>query len=84
MGVARQVEAVVLIESATKEIAKFIDPNDFEVISFKEGVLKVYASSSSAANSLNLAWPKIKKPLEEEGFRITRIIITSRSNLRPQ
>jgi hypothetical protein len=58
-GIKRQVEAVGVVEEATAEVAKFIDPQDFEVISFKEGLLKIKANSSVVACEIQMATPKI-------------------------
>lgn len=54
LGIKRQIDAAGVVEAAGKEIAKILPREDFEVISFKEGALKVYASSSSAANEVSL------------------------------
>lgn len=54
LGIARQVEAVGVVEAATKEIEKFVPREDFEVVSFKDGNLKVNVNSSSAANEIQL------------------------------
>lgn len=60
LGVARQVEAAGVVEVATKKIAEFIDPNDFEVISFKDGTLKVAAKNSVVASEIQLKSNSIK------------------------
>ena len=52
MGIGRQVEAVGVVEQATKEIAKYIPQEDFEVISFNRGTLKIKVASSVVANEL--------------------------------
>lgn len=49
LGIARQVEAVGVVEKATEEIAKYIPREDFEVVSFKDGLLKIKAQSSTVA-----------------------------------
>lgn len=48
LGIEKQVEAADVCERATKEIAKHIPNEDFEVISYKEGVLKVWCDSACA------------------------------------
>lgn len=58
-GIARQVEAVGVVEAATAEIAGFIDPADFEVISFKDGLVKIKVASSVVASEVQFAQPKI-------------------------
>lgn len=60
-GIKRQVEAVGVVEVAQKEVAQFIAPEDFEVISFKDGVLKIKAESSVVACEIQMALPKILK-----------------------
>lgn len=54
LGIERQVEAVGVVEEATKVISKYIPKEDFEVISFKDGVLKIKTESSAAANEIQL------------------------------
>jgi hypothetical protein len=49
LGIEKQVEAVGVVEAATKEIEKYISREDFEVISFKAGALKIWAKSSVVA-----------------------------------
>lgn len=64
IGAERQVEAAGIVEAATKEIAKYIPREDFEVISFNRGVLKVGVSSSSVSSEINFNKEKIKKEIE--------------------
>lgn len=52
LGVAKQVEAAVVVEKATEEIAKFIPKEDFEVVSFKDGVLKIKTANSNVSNEI--------------------------------
>ena len=60
LGVSRQVEAVGVVEKATEEIAKFIPREDFEVISFNRGALKIKAANSAVASEINLQINKNK------------------------
>lgn len=64
IGAERQVEAAGIVEAATKEIAKYIPREDFKVISFNRGVLKVGVSSSSVSSEINFNKEKIKKEIE--------------------
>ena len=52
MGIGRQVEAVGVVEQATKEISKYIPKGDFEVVSFNRGTLKVKVANSVVANEI--------------------------------
>lgn len=52
MGISRQVEAVGVVERATAEIAKLIPRDDFRVISYKDGVLRVYFISATVASEV--------------------------------
>jgi hypothetical protein len=62
LGISRQVEAVGVVEAATKEIEKYVDSDQFEVISFKDGVLKIGVDSASAKNEIQLKFSqKFKK-----------------------
>ena len=61
LGIRRQVDAAGVVEAAEKEIAKILPREDFEVISFKNGTLKVFTASSPAANELQLSSAKIHK-----------------------
>lgn len=61
MGIERQVEAVGVVEQAQKEIGKYIPEEDFEVISFNRGTLKVKVKSSVVANEINLKKKEIQK-----------------------
>ena len=54
LGIERQVEAVGVVEVAAKEVEKYASKEEFEVISFKEGVLKIGTFSGSAASSIRL------------------------------
>ena len=72
LGIERQVEAAGMVEKATAEIAKYIPKEDFEVISFKNGILKVSVKSSSAANELQLNSAEVIKNLEG---KIKRVMI---------
>jgi len=60
MGAERQVEAAGVVEAAQKEIAKYIPEEDFEVISFNRGTLKVKVKNSVVASELQLISHKIK------------------------
>ncbi len=59
LGISKQVEAVDIVERATKEIAKFIPAEDFEVVSFNKGIIKIAVKSSSVANEILFLKPKI-------------------------
>lgn len=59
MGAERQVEAAGVVEAAQKEIAKYIPKEDFEVISFNRGTLKVKVKSSVVASELQMVRSKI-------------------------
>jgi len=41
MGASRQVEAAGVVEAAQKELEKYVPAEDFEVISFNRGTLKI-------------------------------------------
>lgn len=73
LGIARQVEAAGVVEAATAEIAKYIPREDFEVISFKNGVLKLGVASSATASELQLIKEKVIGALGRE-YEIRRII----------
>lgn len=60
LGVSRQVEAVGVVEKASEEIAKFIPREDFEVVSFNRGTLKIKAANSAVASEISLQRSKIK------------------------
>jgi hypothetical protein len=60
MGIGRQVEAVGVVERATTAIAKIIPQEDFEVISFNRGTLKVKVANSAVASELRMNVSKIK------------------------
>lgn len=71
MGIARQVEAVDVVERATKELEKYISKEDFEVISFNRGILKVKVVSSVVASEVQMRAQKIKREIEEiESVRV--------------
>jgi hypothetical protein len=61
MGIGRQVEAVGVVEQAAKEIAKYIPQEDFEVVSFNRGTLKIKVANSVVANEVKMASNHIKK-----------------------
>lgn len=69
-GIDRQVEAVGIVERAQKEIAKYIPEEDFEVISYNRGTLKVKVVSSVVANELQIQINNIKKTLNINLIRI--------------
>lgn len=75
LGVERQVESAGVVEAATAEIAKYIPKEDFEVISFKDGILKVEAPSSAAASELRMSFSTIKKSLGNSVKRIRIVMI---------
>lgn len=60
MGAERQVEAAGVVEAAQKEIAKYIPEEDFEVISFNRGTLKIKVKSSVVASELQMISHKLK------------------------
>lgn len=60
MGAERQVEAAGVVEAAQKELAKYIPEEDFEVISFNRGALKIRARSSVVASEIQIIGHKIK------------------------
>lgn len=53
LGIERQVEAVGVVEKATVEISRIVPREDFKVVSFKDGVLRVAVCSSVVASELN-------------------------------
>lgn len=65
MGIGRQVEAVGVVERAREEIAKYLPAEDFEVISFNRGTLKVKVSSSVVANELQFITSDLKNAIKE-------------------
>ncbi len=65
LGIARQVEAADVVERAQKELEKYIPKEDFEVISFNRGVLKVKVASSVVASEIQMRVQKIKEEIEE-------------------
>ena len=73
LGISKQVEAVGVVEIATKEIARFMPDDVFEVISFNAGNLKIGADSSSVKNeiSLNLS------PVFKKRYSIKRLVFSS-------
>lgn len=54
MGISRQVEAVGVVERAVKEIATFIPTEDFEVVSFNRGALKIATDSTIVAGEIKM------------------------------
>lgn len=52
LGIERQVEAAGAVEKATKEITKTINKDDFKVISFNNGIIKIATSSSVVASEI--------------------------------
>jgi hypothetical protein len=54
LGIEKQVKAVGVVEAAGAEIERYIPTSEFEVISFKDGVLKVGVDSATAKNEINL------------------------------
>jgi hypothetical protein len=71
LGIEKQVEAVGVVEKATEVIAKYIPREDFEVISFKDGVLKVGVDNNIVGNELALCSNQILKGLKS--IKISRI-----------
>jgi hypothetical protein len=71
MGAERQVEAAGVVEAAQKEIAKYIPEEDFEVISFNRGTLKVRVRSAVAANEMSI----VKNKLMSEFVKNLKIIL---------
>jgi hypothetical protein len=70
MGAERQVEAAGVVEAAQKEIAKYIPEEDFEVVSFNRGTLKVKVKNSVVASELNLNCNSIKKIIQIKSIKI--------------
>ncbi len=64
MGIDRQVEAVGVVEQAQKEIAKYIPEEDFEVVSFNRGTLKIKAKSSVVAAEIRIHFKKFTKEIK--------------------
>lgn len=82
LGIKRQVDAAGVVEAAEKEIAKILPREDFEVISFKDGTLKVYVVSSPAANELQMHRDEIIEQLMNIDEKLKRIRhITSSKDL---
>ncbi|MDD3480913.1 MAG: DciA family protein [Patescibacteria group bacterium] len=69
LGIARQVEAADVVERATKEIAKFIPREDFEVVSFNRGTLKIKVKSSVVASEIRMREAELRKAIN----RLTRL-----------
>jgi len=65
MGIGRQVEAVGVVERATEEIAKIIPREDFEVVSFNRGTLKVKVANSVVANEITAQKNRVINNLEQ-------------------
>jgi hypothetical protein len=73
LGISRQVKAVGVVEASNVEISKYIKQEEFEVISFKDGVLKVGTESSSAQNYITLNFSDaIKKEYGIKRFRFEK------------
>lgn len=75
LGIARQVEAVGVVEKATKAIAKYVPREDFEVISFSEGKLKVTTTSSVVASELSYKKLLLLKILNADGLEVSEVAI---------
>jgi hypothetical protein len=75
LGIERQVEAVGVVEQSQKEIEKIVPKEDFEVISFNRGVLKIGVDSNSLASELRL---KIDRNFQKK-HGIKRVIFSSKS-----
>lgn len=69
-GIIRQIEAVGVVEAATREVERFILKEDFEIISFKEGTLKIGVDSSVGKNEIALNFSKELK--KEHGIKRIR------------
>jgi hypothetical protein len=69
LGISRQVEAAGVVEKATEEIAKFIPREDFEVVSFNRGTLKIKAKSSVVANEIQSKSKSLKKRIVIKSLR---------------
>lgn len=70
LGIDRQVEAVGIVEKAQKEITKYISEEDFEVISYNRGTLKIKVVSSVVANELQMKNKELKDKLDYKSLRI--------------
>lgn len=81
LGIDRQVEAVGVVEEATKIIAKYISREDFEVISFKDHKLKIYVSSPVVANQMSLYSSQIIKDMSLVNIKISKIKTTLQNNI---
>jgi hypothetical protein len=55
LGITRQIEAVDIVEKATEEIAKFIPREDFEVISFNRGTLKIKTRHPAVSSEIMMS-----------------------------
>jgi hypothetical protein len=74
LGIERQVEAVGVVEDAVKVIAEILPRQDFEVISFKDGVLKVAVASCAAASELQISSAKVIADAGQSTLKRLRII----------
>lgn len=63
MGATRQVEAAGVIERVQEELEKHIPKEDFEVISFNRGMLKIKAKNSVVASEIQRNTQNIKNNL---------------------
>lgn len=83
LGIERQVEAVGVVEAATEEIAKLMPKEDFEIVSFKDGVIKIYTNSSEASSEIQLRSAEILKNLNfGEKIKRIRVISAGENSLR--
>jgi len=71
MGATRQVEAAGVVEAAQKELEKFIPADDFEVVSFNRGTLKIKAKNSVVASEIRLKFEEKNK----KKMHIKKIIV---------
>lgn len=71
MGATRQVEAAGIVEAAQREISKYVPEEDFEVVSFNRGTLKIKAKNAVVASEINRVYGH--KPLIKDVNK-TRII----------
>lgn len=78
LGIERQVEAVGVVEDAVKEITKIVPREDFEVVSYKNEVLKVSVTSSVAASELQGQTRWLTTRLKKDGYKINRVKIEIR------
>lgn len=69
LGITRQVEAVGVVERAQQEIGKFIPADDFEIISFKDGVLKIGTESTIVNSEIRLRETELKEKIAEKDLK---------------